>query len=43
MPEKIGNVLSWAPDIDAQAQRAGALPFVKPYVALMPDARTSPK
>jgi RNA-splicing ligase RtcB len=42
MPEKIGNVLSWAPDIDgktlAQAQRSAALPFVEPHVALMPDA-----
>lgn len=42
MPQKTGNVLSWAPDIDgktlAQAQRSAALPFIAGHVALMPDA-----
>jgi tRNA-splicing ligase RtcB len=42
MPTKIGHVLNWASDIEgdtlAQAQRAGAMPFVEGYVALMPDA-----
>ncbi len=42
MPEKIGNVLSWATDIDPksieQADRAAGLPFVRGHVALMPDA-----
>lgn len=42
MPYKEGGVLNWATDIDgktlAQAQRSAQLPFVQPYVALMPDA-----
>lgn len=37
-----GKVLSWATDLDdntmAQAHTAAAMPFVKPHVALMPDA-----
>ncbi len=41
-PTKIGNVLSWASDVDdeaiSQAQRAASLPFVHGHVALMPDA-----
>jgi len=42
MPEKIGNVLSWATDIDAgvieQAAKASRLPFLAGHLALMPDA-----
>jgi len=42
MPTKINDVLSWAPDIDAktlaQAQACAEMPFVRPHVALMPDA-----
>lgn len=42
MPEKVGNVLSWATDLggeaQAQAQRAAAMPFVEGHLALMPDA-----
>lgn len=43
MPEKLNkHVLSWADDVDgatlAQASRTGKMPFVKGYVALMPDA-----
>ena len=41
-PTRIGNVLSWASDVDdqtiSQAQRAASLPFVHGHVALMPDA-----
>lgn len=41
-PTKIGNVLSWASDLDgkamAQAQRSSKLPFVEGHIALMPDA-----
>ena len=41
-PQRTGNVLSWASDIDdnaiQQAQRAAAMPFVQGHVALMPDA-----
>lgn len=41
-PNRIGNVLSWASDIDAkaieQAERTAALPFVQGHVALMADA-----
>lgn len=42
MPNKTGNVLNWASDLDPnaldQAQRAAAMPFVAGHVALMPDA-----
>jgi len=42
MPDKHGNVLSWASDLDEkamqQAQRSSRLPFVEGHVALMPDA-----
>jgi tRNA-splicing ligase RtcB len=42
MPEKIGNVLSWASDIEKetieQAAKASRLPFVRGHLALMPDA-----
>ena len=42
MPELIGNVLSWASDVDPgaieQAARASRMPFVEGHVALMPDA-----
>lgn len=42
MPEKIGNVLSWASDLDPkamnQAQRSAELPFLAGHLALMPDA-----
>lgn len=41
-PTKVGNVLTWASDLDdrtmEQAQRSAALPFVEGHVALMPDA-----
>lgn len=41
-PTKIGNVLSWASDIEPgtidQAQKAASLPFIAGHVALMPDA-----
>ena len=40
--QKLGNVLSWASDLDdkamEQAQRAARLPFVDGHLALMPDA-----
>ena len=42
MPHKIGNVLSWASDVEQdtldQAAMASRLPFVKGHLALMPDA-----
>jgi tRNA-splicing ligase RtcB len=42
MPIKTDSILSWATDVDdktmEQAQRSASLPFVQPYVALMPDA-----
>lgn len=42
MPNKIGNVLNWASEIDAQtieqAQKTAGLPFIKGHLALMPDA-----
>jgi tRNA-splicing ligase RtcB (3'-phosphate/5'-hydroxy nucleic acid ligase) len=42
MPERIGNVLSWGSDVEAntieQAAKASRLPFVKGHLALMPDA-----
>lgn len=41
-PQKTGNVLNWASDLDPialeQAQRTAAMPFVAGHVALMPDA-----
>lgn len=41
-PTKVGNVLSWATDIEdstiEQAQKAAGLPFVEGHLALMPDA-----
>lgn len=41
-PELIGNVLSWASDVEPdtieQAAKASRLPFVKGHLALMPDA-----
>lgn len=41
MPTLIGNVLSWASDVDeatvAQAQKAASLPIVRGHLALMPD------
>jgi tRNA-splicing ligase RtcB len=42
MPERIGNVLSWASDIEEgtieQAAKASRLAFVRGHLALMPDA-----
>lgn len=42
MPTKIGNVLSWASEVDdaalVQAAKASRLPFVAGHVALMADA-----
>lgn len=42
MPEKIGNVLNWASELDdktmEQAQKAARLPFLASHLALMPDA-----
>lgn len=42
MPEKIGNVLNWASEIDgttlSQAHRTSKLACIKGHVALMPDA-----
>jgi len=41
-PQKIGNVLTWASDIEQgtidQAAKASRLPFVDGHLALMPDA-----
>ena len=41
-PNKVGNVLNWATDIDPnaleQAFRTARLPFIHSHVALMPDA-----
>jgi tRNA-splicing ligase RtcB len=41
-PTKVGNVLSWASNIEQgtldQAAKASRLPFVKGHLALMPDA-----
>lgn len=42
MPNKVGNVLSWAVDLDGnaldQAHRTSKLPVVEGHLALMPDA-----
>jgi tRNA-splicing ligase RtcB len=42
VPQKIGNVLAWGTDLEAetieQASKASRLPFVAGHVALMPDA-----
>jgi tRNA-splicing ligase RtcB len=41
-PDRHGNVLSWASDIEpgtlAQAAKAASMPFVQDHLALMPDA-----
>ena len=43
MPERIGDVLSWASEVDPhaieQAQKSASLPFVVKPLALMADAQ----